>query len=46
MFTVRVATFARLIRDGVWEAMFDVSPTGLVEVRSCRSGKRFMVRVR
>ena len=45
MKSVKRTTFERKCRDGEWEAMTDVSRFGSVEVRSCATGRRFMVRV-
>jgi hypothetical protein len=37
--------FDKKVRDGEWEAMTDVNSFGTVEVRSTKSGRRFMVKV-
>lgn len=38
-------TFTKKTTDGDWEAMTDVSRSGMVEVRDAKTGKRFMVQV-
>ena len=45
MHRIKREAFERGCKEGRWEANSDVSQSGIVEVRRCRSNRRHWVRV-